>query len=165
MTKRIENAINVFLDAINNGTLAKGTCVACAVGNLVAHGMDAKIESKLTEDGIDFECEKENGIWAVLFRTNRHGKQEIDNFFIDDDDVLGNINATKFTWQELAIIENVFETNAKINFMQYINHTQTEIKQDQIKGLEAVIKVMMEFDNDQFDIQEQFTSKVKMVTA
>lgn len=164
MTKRIENAINVFLDAINNGTLAKGTCVACAVGNLVAHGMDAKI-TKFEDGIIRFECDEENIQWSALFKTDNFGNQEIDEYFLDDIEVRENINATEFTWQELAKIEYAFERNANIPFDEYLNHTQSEIKQDQIKGLEAVIKVMMEFDNDQFDIQEQFTSKVKMLTA
>ena len=44
MTERISKAIDIFLDAVNNGTLAKGTCIACAVGNLVAHGMGGEIK-------------------------------------------------------------------------------------------------------------------------
>ena len=46
MTPRIQEAIDVFLDAINNGTLAKGTCTACAVGNLAAHYTNGKIFRK-----------------------------------------------------------------------------------------------------------------------
>lgn len=43
ISKRVENAINVFLDALNNRTLAKGTCKACAVGNLAAYGMGMEV--------------------------------------------------------------------------------------------------------------------------
>lgn len=38
MTQRVQKAIDIFLDAINNGTLAKGSCTRCAVGNLVRAG-------------------------------------------------------------------------------------------------------------------------------
>lgn len=163
MTKRIENAINVFLDAINNGTLAKGTCVACAVGNLVAHGMGAKIYKEVVEDWTSFNCDKENSHWSNLFRT-AYDCQDVFHRKLDSN-VIRNIESTEFKLSELMKIEFAFETNTKITFDRYTCHTESEIKQDQIKGLEAVIKVMMEFDNDQFDIQEQFTSKVKMVTV
>ena len=59
MNNRITKAIDIFLDAINEGTLAKGNCCACAVGNLVAHGMNGKI-SRLENS---FNCNvKNNGL-------------------------------------------------------------------------------------------------------
>ena len=65
MTPRISKAINIFLEALKDGTLAKGTCTACAVGNLVAAGMDAKVYK---EFGV-FYCDKDNSKWNQLFVT------------------------------------------------------------------------------------------------
>jgi hypothetical protein len=48
MTQRFEKAYNALYNAFMNGTLAKGTCAACAVGNIVADAMGAKI--KIDED-------------------------------------------------------------------------------------------------------------------
>lgn len=153
MTNRVEKAINIFLDAINNGTLAKGTCTACAVGNLVANGLNHKIE--LTEIGLS-----KNSMWSKVFYTNSFGKQ-----LYRPEELLGlvkkNIDATDFSVQELMEIEHVFEINTKINWEKYSNYSKNEIKQDQIKGLEAVIKVILEFEEDKETvINEVFTSKV-----
>jgi hypothetical protein len=158
MTKRIEKAIDIFLDAINNGTLAKGNCTACAVGNLVAHGLGGEI----TNNGCYFECTVENSHWSGLFITYSGG-QLIKTRNLSNDDVQSNIKATDFTWEELALIEKTFETNTSIDADDYRNYTQKQIRADQIRGLEAVVKVMLQFDDCKDDVKEVFTNKAELI--
>jgi len=158
MEKRVSNAIEVFLKAIDKGTLAKGTCVACAVGNLVAHGMGAEIVNiKLTGD---FKCSENNAYWYDLIV---YPSKELDETYLQDSNVLSNIESTEFTWEELKQIENAFENNTKIMCINYFYHSESEILDDQIKGLEAVIKVMLSFSNDaETNVKEVFTNRVKL---
>lgn len=157
MEQRVENAINVFLNAIKEGTLAKGSCSACAVGNLVAHG----VGGKLTVDKYgSIWCDRINSTWSRLFVTV-FGKQDIRLSRLDDVEIMCEIDSTEFTWKELASIEKAFECNTKIEANDYGEHTYSEILDDQIKGLEAVIKVMLSFSGDtKTDIKEVFTDKV-----
>jgi len=133
MTNRIEKAIDIFLDAVNDGTLAKGTCTACAVGNLVAHGMNGTISKVKSEYG-DYEAFKSdvcNDGWSCAFITNG-GKQEIHGWALNDPLVLSNVEATDFTGLELAQIEFAFESNTEIRYEEYHRETPENIRADQI---------------------------------
>jgi hypothetical protein len=158
MTPRIERAIDVFLDAINNGTLAAKTCVACAVGNLVAHGYGAKIEVKNER----FYCEAPNTAWVDVFCT-RFGRQLYYPQYLKYDNVKENIAVTEFTLEELMKIEYTFEQNTKIHNLQYDLHSKEKVRADQIRGLEAVVKVILEFDNCKDSVKEVFTSKAELI--
>ena len=168
MTQRIMKAIDIFLDAINEGTLAKGSCNACAVGNLVAHGLGGKI----TINGLRASCVTPtgsriyNGRWANAFVTS-DGEQGVDAHFFNNRDVAGNIEATDFTMEELMQIEFAFETNTEIHFISYDRRFLQEIRADQIKGLEAVVKVMLAFEDDTLAtdemVKEIFTDKAALI--
>lgn len=160
MTPRISEAIDIFLKAIENGTLAKGTCAACAVGNLVASGLNAKIYKDFQEN---FFCEKNNSEWIMAFVAYDNYQSTNKNKF-NDILVLNNINATKFSLKELMIIEYTFEKNTKYEFSSYDSITKEEIRKDQINGLEAVIQVMLDFDNciDNL-VKEVFTKKAELI--
>jgi hypothetical protein len=167
MTKRIQNAIDIFLDAINEGTLAKGTCTACAVGNLVAHGMESKVVNK---DGL-FGTEPfvVNFAWSCLFMTDSDGYQSLGSHKTNGLDEMikrpeykslrDAMEKIDFTVDELRQIEYVFETNTKIKYDAYEDHTKKEVRADQIKGLEAVVKLMLTFDEQVDDVKEVFTTK------
>lgn len=159
MNNRITKAIDIFLDAINEGTLAKGNCCACAVGNLVAHGMNGKI-SRLENS---FNCNVKNNEWYNLFLTYvSSGQQDIRKENLDSPAVIACIEATEFTWEELAKIEHAFETNTKIYYANYYCYTREKIREDQINGLAAVIKVMETFDNIESDLYvNEFKNRVK----
>ena len=159
MELRVKEAIDVFLDALNKGTLAKGSCKACAVGNLVAHGLGGTI--KRVEKGY-FTCDKPNDEWRHLFITGMGCQRKRINL-LSDKRIVKNIKATSFTWQELAKIEYAFETNAKIDASDYDFFKDKEILEDQIKGLEAVVKVMLSFSQDEeTDVKEVFTKKAEL---
>lgn len=158
MTERISEAIDILLDAVNNRTLAKGICSACAVGNLIAAGLCEKVYCG--SEYKEYYCNKDNTSWKYLFITNFNGVQEINEEELNDKQIMKLINATKFTWKELALIENTFERNTSIYYDKYSKYTKKEILQDQIKGLEAVVQVMLDFDNCINNVYEIFTSKV-----
>ena len=165
MTNRIEKAIDIFLDAVNNGTLAKGTCIACAVGNLVAHGMNGTISKRksIVDEYSTFESDVNSSAWSSAFVTTE-GEQTIYKNSLNDPWVLRNVEATDFTIQELAQIEFAFETNTEIPCLDYDSTTAKKIRADQIKGLEAVINVMMTFDDVKADVKEVFTNKLQPVS-
>jgi hypothetical protein len=166
MTKRIQNAIDIFLDAINEGTLGKGACVACAVGNLVAYGMG----SKVVNDGVFFDTEPKvhNNIWGGLFCTVGNSQTVTPNIHeaIKHSwykDLRKAIKKIDFTIDELMQIEFAFETNTKIIHKLYNIHTKEEVRADQIKGLEAVVKLMLTFDEQVDDVKEIFTKKAELI--
>lgn len=168
MQNRIEKAIDTFLDALNEGTLAKGYCKACAVGNLVAKGLKGKI-SILKNDGFIYvDCNVENDNWGNLFLTSK-GVQSKYNYGPCDitNKALENIEATDFSMEELMKIEYAFETNTEIMIQNYSDYSREAIRQDQINGLKAVIKVMEGFEvNPEFkqnSYADEFENKANLI--
>jgi len=161
MTKRIQNAIDIFLDAINNGTLAAGTCTACAVGNLVAAGIGYEIDKdfnsfvKLKNDTLKV---KPNAAWMAAFSSSR---EAIIGYTKEDG--LKNIEATDFTLEEILKIERAFERNTRISYGRYYEFSKKEIRADQIKGLEAIVKVMLTFDEQKENVKEIFTNRAELI--
>lgn len=153
MTKRISKAIDIFLNAIENNTLIKGNCSECAVSNLVENGL-----------GIEVDIENNfplNSFWIGGFCTDSN-KQIVNEKYFNDEDFIKNIKATDFSIKELMKIEYAFETNTKLYNKSLYN--KNEIRDDLIKGLEAVIQIMMDFDDVKDSIYEVFTSKAKLIS-
>ncbi len=160
MEKRIENAIDIFLDALNNGTLAKGTCFACACGNIVAAKLGIKpIIHKNHDDYITAGNERKlGGEWILAVKDNFDVCEEIKSIGINQ------IKETGFTVDEFKQIEEAFESNTFINFKLYNNYSKEKVRADQIKGLEAVVKVMLTFNEDaKTDVKEVFTNKAELI--
>lgn len=160
MTPRVQRAIDIFLDAINNGTLAKGSCVACAVGNLVAAGMNGIIT--VTPSKTNFKCNVPNDKWGQYFCTTT-SEQTIRPSFKYVSNVIACIKATEFTEKELMIIENTFEKNTSICSTTYDIYSKEIIRKDQINGLRAVVKAMMEFDDIEEDVEEVFVKRAETI--
>ncbi len=158
MTKRVEEAIDIFLDAINNGTLAKGTCHACAVGNLVGAKMGLNIT--IPNDEEEFCLMNDNMHWILNIARYR-GYRGNSRYKIQKG--LENIKCTGFSLEELSKIEKAFEKNTVILWDNYDKVSKERIRKDQIRGLEAVIKVMLTFDDCQDDIKEIFTNKAELI--
>lgn len=153
MTPRISNAIDVFLDALNEGTLVKGDCAACAVGNLAAHGMGKKLNKNL--EPVNDEFGVKNNDWSPCFVT-LGGR---DSVFYEENSHDPIFKYFEFTPRELAVIERAFETNAKIHHLHYKEYSPEEIFADQLKGLQAVIVEMLNFDDCKDIVEEIFTNK------
>ena len=155
LTPRISKAIDIFLDAINNGTLAKGTCAACAVSNLVT------VANNIQCNNLDEQREKGLSSWSDVFCTNDN-KQSF-NIKYYRDKAKKQIDSTDFSLNELAAIEYAFETNTKIRHYFYEEDISKEVRADQIKGLEAVVKVMMTFDEVEAEVKEVFTKQAELI--
>jgi hypothetical protein len=167
MTNRVQKAIDIFLDALNNGELIAGDCTKCAVGNLVKEGMGYTDYNRDTliciphGDGYG----KAFLNWSFLFYTEDFEQIVLKNprgFLKKYPEIKQQIDSTGFTLKELMAIEYEFETSSKINMFNKNLHTSFEIRQDQVKALGNVIELMMKFDDCKENVQEVFTNKVKV---
>lgn len=155
MTDRIKDAIDVFLDALNNGTLMAGTPCGCAVGNLVAD----KMGIKLTKEDLFRHKNIGNDGWFNYGYYNC-AENTANPKIIDNE----QSRMTGFTIEELAKIEQTFEDNSSINNDYDLKRLPPErIRKDQIHALEAVIKVMLEFDEQKESVREVFTEKAELI--
>lgn len=148
MTQRFEKAYNALYNAFMNDTLAKGTCIACAVGNIVADAMGAKVYSQQDDSSIKFRCSNDNYWWNNLFFTTQCGQRITKISQNSEVKKLRKkiLNLTGYTWRELAKVEKAFEENTEIPFDKYNHHTSKKVMEDQFKGLMAVMDVLIELD-------------------
>jgi hypothetical protein len=146
MTKRFEKAYNALYSAFMNDTLAKGSCVACAVGNIVADAMGGKVS--YNSDIYDWQCDLENAWWSDMFVTCDTEQRIIkikENFEVKY--LRKEIyTLTGYKWHELAKVEKAFEKNTEICCWNYRSYTEKEILEDQFNGLMAVMDVLIELD-------------------
>jgi hypothetical protein len=166
MTERVQKAIDIFLDSLNDGTLIAGNCAACAVGNLVAANCGVKLYlttdscgDKIVRPEYDSAFLPELGreaklrSWVNLFCTGlRQVRANIEGFIPEtQEEMMAIVNRTGFTIDELAEIEYTFETVAS--------------HQGVIHALEAVVQVMLNFDDNVEDVKEVFTNKAEAIHA
>lgn len=149
-SERFDRAIKALVKGYINNTLVKGSCAACAVGNIVAESIGIpKIDYLCLEEkehirGLQWAnvCMTSNGIQQVHpSRYEGMAKEEID--------------ATGYSWKEIAEIEYIFETNTNIHWGLYNSYSPSEIDKDQLNGLNAVIEVLCKieglFNEDQIN--------------
>lgn len=174
MTKRFEKAYNALVKAYFEGTLAKGHCSACAVGNIVGDAMGATIT--IIPEGIGLfhtrraSSDKNNHFWKSLFFTTEHNGNtaqrmiDVESGIIINDHILEPWNwqkevydykalanqlkdLTDYDYKEMAKIEYAFETNSKYFIGEYPDLTEEQVLEDQYNGLSAVVDVMVKLDN------------------
>ena len=167
MTQRFEKAYNALYNAFMNDTLAKGTCTACAVGNIVADAMGAKVYSQEDMNSIRFHCSNDNYWWGEMFVTYSDG-QRITK--ISENSEVKKLrkkilNLTGYTWRELAKVEKAFEENTEIPFEKYNHYTPEQIMEDQFNGLMAVMDVLIKLDEvkEGNSYKETFKNKFQTV--
>jgi hypothetical protein len=148
MTQRFEKAYNALYNAFMNDTLAKGTCTACAVGNIVADAMGAEVYRNKDMNSIRFHCSNDNYWWGEMFVTGSDGQKirKISQNSKVKELRKKILNLTGYTWRELAKVEKAFEENTEIVFYNYLESTPEEVMEDQFKGLMAVMDVLIELD-------------------
>ena len=139
-TERFKKAYTALVNAYHNGTLAKGTCQACAVGNIVADAMGAKI---FKGDFGYFDCDQDNGFWSDMFCSG------MTVAFISNFKAEKLLKLTGYSYVELAKVEKAFEFNCRIEEDDYNIHSEQEILEDQFNGLSAVLDVLLELDDIQ----------------
>lgn len=168
MTERFRKAYDSLVRAYFEGTLAKGTCVACAVGNIIA---DATGGTIIMQDANDPYCTTKNDFWNVLF-ASENGRQFTHD--VEDGKITHNYtninvlipgisveNITKsqkrlfeltgYSAKEMAQIEWAFEENTKLNWYMYPIYQEEVVLEDQYNGLSAVVDVMMDLDHMEID--------------
>lgn len=100
--------VAVLVKAYQNNTLIHGDCRACAVGILVAAGCG--IDDIFDDNEWRIKASSEDfWDWPFVFATSDNGEQLIipENY---RDSAKFQIDATGYTWEQLAKIEYAFET-------------------------------------------------------
>ena len=165
MTKRFEKAFNALSRSYIEGTLAKGVCTACAVGNIVADAQGGKIRSIImpVTGEIRFTCSTMNEFWSKLFITSttnilgiRFRKQKSTDPSVSDAEYLEKL--TGYTADEMAQVEYAFECNTKIKSDKYHKKDELTILKDQYNGLCAVVDLLLSFDDE---VDTEFKLKLK----
>lgn len=165
MTQRFEKAYNALYNGFMNDTLAKGSCKACAVGNIIADAMGGKVVIDNRFNHIfEIRCDVDSAFWSDVFYT-ADGEQIIDSSHSNQYRKKRIKKLTGYSWKEMAKIEHAFETNSTISYVQYNGYTPEQIMEDQFNGLMAVMDVMIELDNVKEGNQYKETFKNKFATV
>jgi hypothetical protein len=108
--------VDILVAAYFNDTLVHDDCSACAVGNIIAHHMGCDIvKSEHYHDLFEWHRNGQyiRAVWGNVFITNSTYKyQEKDPSWYTGSQK-EQIDATGYTWQELAKVEFAFETAPK----------------------------------------------------
>lgn len=137
--RNFEHTIGVLVKAYFEGTLEHGNCAACAVGNIVgACGFPQDVPAYMWDD-----CPTALH-WKKVFYTSDWGRQVINkNGYTHHAKTV--IDATGYSWEELARIEFAFETAPK-----------GESSDDwMFNGLMAVVEVLAEIHNIDLATREE----------
>jgi hypothetical protein len=138
-TERFNRAYDALVKAFFEGTLAKGECDACAVGNIINYS------HPFTEDDRS-ELKYHSSGWVTVFCTMSVGGQYFHESKYRDKAKI-QIDATGYSPKELAKIEWAFEKTCKIRSDAYYSCTEQEVLEDQYNGLAAVVDVLLALDN------------------
>ena len=131
---------------------------ACAIGNLVAHELGiTPIVDKTRKEYVNNRAENEH--WMEAIRSGETMRFSL----YDYDKGIKCIEKTDFNLPEVRIIEETFEKNTMISYYDYDRYSKKEIRSDQLNGLAAVVKVMLEFDEVDAEVEEVFTKKAELI--
>ncbi len=141
---RFTSAYDSLIASFFDGTLSKGYCTTCAIGNIVARaqGIIPTRNNKI----FDMSKHLKVSFWALLFLTS-NGHQ--DKFYEKGgchEEMNRLKDITGYTAEELAKVEWVFEQNTKIYQFNYPSYSEQEILEDQYNGLCAVFEVLCRLD-------------------
>lgn len=110
MKASFENSVSVLVRAYMSDELVHGVCSACAVGNLIAHSIGTRPRLEHPSIPRFSHHEFDDGtktFWRYVFMTGEYGQDINASEYTGDAKV--QIDATGYTWQELAKIEKAFE--------------------------------------------------------
>lgn len=166
MTKRFQKAYDSLVRAFFEDTLAKGTCIACACGNIIFDAVGERVtaEDMIAEDKDMARCEKRDRAFE-LWGNKRNMRQGL---WKAEPQFEGVINEAGYTTEEFAAIENAFEGNTRIPYHMYRIIAEKEVLEDQYRGLCAVVDVLLELDKDSGspdELKQKFREHPKLATA
>jgi hypothetical protein len=103
--EQFDHTVKILVAAYLNNSLVQSNCHACAVGNLVAANLDIRYDQDLKWIGRQVA-------WSAVFVTLRYqiAQNKCPAAYTGEAKV--QIDATGYTWQELARIEYAFERAA-----------------------------------------------------
>lgn len=139
-SERFDRAIKALVKGYMNNTLVKGNCSACAVGNIVAECMNIPV----VVGYVDTTDPIPGMQWADVVMTTPFEQilhpEKYEGLAKEE------IDATGYSWEEIAKIEYAFETSTKIHWQNYKHYTLAQIDQDQLNGLNAVVDVLCKIE-------------------
>lgn len=146
-----KRSTNILFDAYFNDTLEHSNCHACAVGNLIAaNTCNRLVDCESTE--IKKKWFESAPLWQTVFITYEEGEGQIVAAHNYNDAAKEQIDATGYTWQELAKIEYAFEKAPRGKSDEDYMYN----------GLVAVLEVLKEIHEIKDDSEvERFTSHYK----
>ncbi|GEO03833.1 hypothetical protein AAE02nite_14970 [Adhaeribacter aerolatus] len=101
-----DKTIKILVNAYLNNSLVQGNCHACAVGNLVAANLDIKFNQDLKWIG-------RTVAWSHVFVTLSYKIAQVKRPWAYTGQAQAQIDATGYTWPELARLEYAFERAPK----------------------------------------------------
>jgi hypothetical protein len=130
MQASFDNTVQILVKAFLEGTLAKHNCAACAVGNICA----ASLGVGFTKDNVfGMEWAEQAPSWHSVFCTSFPSDKAQKTWpELYKGAAKEQIDATGYTWQELAQIEFAFETA----------HLDVHSDEAEFAGLMAVVDVL-----------------------
>lgn len=110
MKASFDNTVSILAKAWLAGTLVKGNCCACAVGNICAAALGAQItDVHRSHQGLVFaNWSADSPAWQSVFCTRPFGQTLHANSYAGK--AKEQIDATGYSWRQLARIEKAFET-------------------------------------------------------
>lgn len=121
MKATFEKTVDILVKAYLNDTLERGFCSCCAVGNLVAHALGTKsiLSSNAFENGVQAEWRAVTAFYGTYLMPDNYR-----------DETKRQIDATGYTWRQIARIEAAFEL------------AKGPTKDREFNGLMAVVDVL-----------------------
>lgn len=178
MTERFKKAYDALVRAYFEGTLAKGSCIACACGNIIFNAIGEPLTKEIFKlevakyrtrflDEYDVSVlktfrDKAESLWSS--KRNFSGASCIRPIPQFEHDV----NESGYTVKEFTEIEEAFEMNTKLSISRYFCTFEQDILEDQYKGLCAVVDVLMKLDEQiegADELKQEFRKHPKLTTV
>lgn len=154
MKATFEQTVAILVKAYFDNTLEHGNCAACAVGNIIASSIGAKVsKSAYTWERKGIEIIP---IWDELFCSGGAGGQVV----VPEEYkgwVKRQIDTTGYSWQELALIERTFEKHSPFEVEDYgedEDNMRAIENSSMFNGLMAVVEVLAEIHNVDLSVKE-----------
>jgi hypothetical protein len=100
--EHFDKTVKILVNAYLNNTLVHRNCHACAVGNIVAANLGIQYDQNYKWIGRQVA-------WKEVFVTIRYQIAQIKRAWAYTDEAKVQIDATGYSWQDLAKIEYAFE--------------------------------------------------------
>ena len=142
---RFEQAVDILVEAYHNGTLERGKCKKCAVGNMLA-----------------------NPYWSLLFHTNKQESRWMYEEYWDDVETAVEIANVDLAYDRPAseiLIESIYESGYSIMQLAMIEQRFEKTGREtgsNLKALYSIVELMASWEDLNINIDQV---KDRFVTA